>query len=248
MKIQEFDYSVDLLQSILWQYNEAANLQSLIEQKQAWYDINQSEFWNDWYTDVFNLETANFFGLSVWSIILNVPLFVPVDPEPNDKPIWGFNRIVSFPTLENTYLNFNNSNFSTRGQVIVLTLEEQRFILRLRYFQLVSNGTTYTNEADVTKNSLYIPGINKFLAYLTSTSDIDPNGNIYALDDLDMSMTYIFTFLISEALQQVLMDLDLLPRPAGVGIKYVVATGKIWGFGPFNQNFENGNFIPDPFV
>jgi len=248
MKIQEFDYSVDLLLSILWQYNEATNLQSLITQKQEWYNVNQSAFWSNWYNDVFNLETANFFGLSVWAIILNVPLFVPEDPEPTDKPIWGFNRVTVFPTYENTYLNFNNSNFSTKGQLIELTLEEQRFILRLRYFQLVSNGTTYTNQVDVTKNPLYIPGINKFLAYLTSTSDIDPNGNIYVLDGLDMTMTYVFSFNISEALQQVLTEFDLLPRPAGVGIKYIIVTGKVWGFGSFNQNFTNGNFIPNPFV
>ena len=84
--IQEFDYSVDLLKAILWQYNESPNLLSLVTQKQEWYTQNQSEFWSDWYTNVFNLQTANLFGLAVWSIILNVPLYVPYVPEPDDKP------------------------------------------------------------------------------------------------------------------------------------------------------------------
>ncbi len=38
--IQNFDYSVNLLQALLWQYNEAKNLQGILEAKQTWYDIN----------------------------------------------------------------------------------------------------------------------------------------------------------------------------------------------------------------
>ena len=232
MKIQTFDYSVDLLQAILWQYNDAINLQSLLTQKQDWYNLNQRDFWNDWYTNVFNLLTANFFGLSVWSKILNLPLFVPVNPEDPGKPIWGFNEYTVFPTLINTYQNFENGNFSTRGEVVVLTLEEQRFILRLRYFQLANRGD--------------IPDINSFLQYLFATTP-GMTGTSWALDGLDMTMTYIFTVPISEALASVLIQYDLLPRPAGVGLKYIVLTGTIFGFGMFYQNYENGNFIPESF-
>lgn len=243
MRIQTFDYSVDLMQSILWQYNDAENLISLITQKQAWYTLNQSAFWSDWYANVFDLRTANFFGLAVWSYILDLPLFVPIDPEPNDKPNWGFNEYnPSFPTLINNYQNFENGNFSTKGQVITLTLEEQRFILRLRYYQLVSNGAIFTDENDNT-NPQKIPNINKFLAYLINTSAFEPIGNMWCLDGLDMSITYVFDFEMSRELRYVLVQYDLLPRPAAVGIKYVVLTGDVWGFGMFNQNFENGNFI-----
>lgn len=247
MKIQTFDYSVDLLQAILWQYNEAINLQSLLTQKQEWYNINQSDFWSNWYTNVFDLRTANFFGLSVWSYILKLPLFVPINPEPIDKPIWGFNAYdPTFPDLENTYLNFENGNFSTLGKVTTLTLEEQRFILRLRYFQLVSNGTIFTQPEQLA-NNLVIPGINAFLDYLMSTSNLDPTGQIWALDGLDMTMTYVFTFSVSVNLRKILVAYDLLPRPAGVGIKYIMEPDLVWGFGPFNQNFGNGTFIT-PFI
>ena len=248
MKIQEFDYSVDILQSILWQYNEAVNLISLLSQKQAWYTVNQSNFWDNWFNDVFNLQTANFFGLSVWSYILDLPLLVPLNPEPNTKPIWGFNAYApSFPTLLNSYFNFGNGNFSTKGQAVILTLAEQRFILRLRYYQLISNGATYTNPNEVALNPQTIPSINKFLNYLLSTSDIDPIGNITVLDGLDMTMTYVFDFDVSDELRFVLTHFDLLPRPAAVGIKYIVLSETVFGFGIFNQNFGNGNFIT-PFI
>lgn len=231
MRIQQFDYSVDVLQAILWKYDKTVNLKGLLEYKQAWFNTNQQDFWKNWYDNVFNLLTANAFGLSVWSYILNVPLYLEFQPESPTKPNFGFNAYnPSYPTLLNSYLNFNNSNFSTKHTIITLTEEEQRFLLRLRYFQLCTR-------ADVTD-------VNSFLNYLVSTSNIGFSGRIYMLDGLDMSITYVFTTAsFPPDLLTVLKDLDVLPRPAGVKIRYEVVTGSVWGLGPYNQNFENGNFI-----
>lgn len=242
MRIQIFNYYVNLLQNILWQYDESSNLLSLINQKQEWYNLNQSQFWSDWYENVFNLLTANEFGLNVWSYILNIPLFIENTQESPDKPIFGFNEIISFPTLENTYLNFNNSNFSIKGKYITLTLEEQRFLLRLRYFQLSNRGS--------------IPVINSFLFYLLSTSNIGYGGTLYALDGLDMTITYVFTESgFSQDLLKALQELDILPRPTGVELKIHINYGAQFGFNEkigdelenTNKNFGYGNFI-DPFI
>lgn len=242
MNIQEFNYLVNLLQAILWQYDESTNLLSLINQKQQWYNTYQTQFWQNWYTNVFNLLTANEFGLSVWSYILFVPLFLENTPEPADAPIWGFNQIISFPTLENTYLNFQHGNFSTKGLIISLTVEEQRFLLRLRYFQLSDRGS--------------ITVINQFLNYLLATSNINYSGSIYALDGLDMTMTYIFTASgFSSNLLNAIQTLDLFPRPTGVRIRIHINYGFQFGFnaGTFghyentNKNFGNGNFV-NPFI
>lgn len=88
--IQAFDFSIDLLRTLLWQYNEAENLEALLTKKQEFLDSINNDFWQDWITDVFNLQTANEFGLSVWSIILNLPLFTTDDSSPSDFPAWGF--------------------------------------------------------------------------------------------------------------------------------------------------------------
>ena len=215
--IQEFNYSVNLLKAILWQYNQSPNLLSLITQKQAWYTQNQTDFWSSWYTDVFDLTTANIFGLSVWAIILNIPNFIEYEPEPDDTPIWGFNS-GTYPTWNNTYLNFGNGNFSTKGQFINLSIEQQRFLLRLRYYQLVTRGE--------------VGDINKFLDYLVSTSNIGFTGKMYALDDLNMTMRYVFTnTTFPSNLLDVLVRQDVLPRPAGVGISEIVTDyGVTWGF------------------
>lgn len=73
MDIFEPDYSVRLLNTVLWQYDNAEALKSLLTQKTAWINTNNAQFWKDWYDNVFNLQTANDFGLSVWGKILNFP-------------------------------------------------------------------------------------------------------------------------------------------------------------------------------
>jgi len=214
MNIQTFDFSVNLLKALLWQHNDATRLETLVRNKQAWYDENQQGFWENWLTDVFDLRTANDFGLSVWAIILDVPLSVSSQNDASDKPIWGFGAYRQ---------NFGNGNFaSTSGAE--LTTEQKRLILRLRYFQLVNTGT--------------VTEINKFFAYL-----FEPLGVAWVNDGFAMNARYVFEFPLGSALELILTEYDLLPRPAGVRIDYVIigeADG--WGFGRYRENFNNGNF------
>lgn len=212
-QIQVFDFSVDLLRALLWQYNDAARLEGLLRQKQDWYDANQSAFWEDWARDVFDLQTANNFGLTVWAIILGVPVFI-ISPDAADKPIWGF---------EQYHENFNNGNFATTSGKN-LTLEQKRLILQLRYFQLVTRGA--------------VPEVNSFLAYVFS-----PFGAAYVVDGYAMDARYVFTFPLSSDLELVLTEYDLLPRPAGVKVSFITqgdADG--FGFGRYHEPFNNGNF------
>lgn len=210
---QQFDFSVNIMQALLWEYNDATNLQQLLQQEQDWYDINQTEFWQSWFDNVFNLATANEFGLGVWAIILGIPLTI-IQPASDSEP-WGFGPFNK---------NFNNGSFANiSGSVAGLTLEEQRIILQLRYFQLTSNGT--------------VLAINAFLKTLFAAY-----GAVYVLDGLDMTCDYIFRFRPSRSLMLALKNLDLLPRPAGVKINIRIAVGGVWGFGPFWANFNNGSF------
>lgn len=211
MRIQEFDFSVDLLRAILWQYEDAAGLQSVLRAKSSWYEENQEEFWTAWVRDVFNLRTANDFGCSVWGIILGVPLSIG-QPGTGARSVWGFGEFNQ---------NFNNGNFGRDSAGVAgLTLEQKRLVLRLRYYQLVSDGS--------------VPFANKALQ--------DVFGTGYVLDRLDMTATYIFPTELSSSVRLVLEYYDLLPRPAGVKINILIDPGKVFGFDPFYQNFENGSF------
>ena len=213
-QIQALDFSANLMRALLWQDNAAPRLEALVAQKQAWYDANQETFWTDWVADVFDLRTANDFGLGVWAILLDMPLVIASPADPLDKPVWGFGEYRE---------NFNNGNFAALANSS-LTLEQKRLVLRLRYFQLTTSGA--------------VPEINAFLKYLFGHL-----GSVYVNDGYDMQARYVFNFPVSAALGAVLTEFDLLPRPAGVKADYVIigeADG--WGFGRYHENFNNGNF------
>lgn len=73
MKTLQISPEINLKQCLLWQYNNAPALRALILQKQDWYKTHQEDFWNYWYNSVFNLDTADDFGLTVWGEILDFP-------------------------------------------------------------------------------------------------------------------------------------------------------------------------------
>jgi len=215
--IQNFDFSVDLLRAILWRQNEASNLLSLLQSKSDWYGTTFEEFWNDWVRDVFDLRTANDFGLSVWAIILGVPLSL-ITP-PNTGPQFGFG-----PST-NHRKNFNRGNFGSSVAGAGLTTEQKRVLLQLRYYKLESRCT--------------VPEMNTRLKAI-----LGQYGSVYVLDGNDMRYTtYVFGFQPNSALQFVLENFDVLPRPAGVGIRYIVSTRPAFGFGTHNKNFNRGNFL-----
>lgn len=218
---QEFNFSVDLLRAILWQYNTAERLQTILERKSDWYEINQNLFWQNWYSDVFNLLTANDFGLSVWARILNIPLVATI-PSSGDRPVWGFgaNNLNFFPG--NAPDQFPNFGLDEDG-VLSLTTEQKRLVLRLRWFQLTTRGA--------------VTEINRVLADV-----FRPYGLVYVLDGLDMSANYIFTFVPDQRLRQVLANFDVLPRPAGVQIATLILPRDSFGFDPYYLNFNNSNF------
>jgi hypothetical protein len=215
MKIQEFNYDMNLKQCLLWQYNDAIGLQSLAQEKEDWYTENYTQFWTDWYNNVFNLLTANRFGLSVWAIILDLPIFE--GKSDNGKPIFGFGA---------NNQNFGNGNFSYNSPYYNLDDEEIRLLLRLRYFQTLDN-------CSLNQTNYYLS-----LAFETF-------GQVYILDGLDMSITCVFKFDIPKRLLRIIKQFDLIPRANGVDIKYVVDPAYIFGFGRFNKNFNHGNFLPE---
>jgi hypothetical protein len=212
--IQAFDFSVDVLRGLLWQHNRATKLRALLEAKQAWFDTNHTAFWTDWLHDVFDLRTANAFGCQVWARILGIRLAPP--PNGTAGPAWGFGEF---------HENFDNAPFATSGpESVQLTVEQQRIVLRLRWYQL-------TIRPSVTE-------INRMLADVFS--DL---GLVYVLDPRDMSdITYVFTFVPDPRLVFVLTEFDILPRSSTIGVQLTTTAREAWGFGPDRQNFDNAPF------
>lgn len=219
--IQQFDFSIDLDKALLWQYNDASHLQSLIHQKNDWYNAHQCNFWSHWYRDVFNLDSANDFGLSVWAIILDVPLGIGIKGS-GERPVWGFGEFNGNFSDWCGKSNRNGTNFGRDGDAaFALNIEQKRLILKLRYYQLISRGTV--SEINAMMKALFGNGV-------------------HVLDGLDMTMTYVFNFVPSRQTMLILEQFDLLPRPAGVKRKILIMPTKNFGFKPYYLNYQNSNF------
>lgn len=207
--IQRFNFDVDLLKVVPWQKDQAPNLISLLNKKSDWYLQNHTEFWSNWERDIFNLYTANDFGLNVWSIILNLPLYTDPNESPPDYPAFGF---AGFG------LPFDQGNFATSGSLAnKLTTEQRRTLLLLRWVNITTDGTV----AHINENLSRI-----FL------------GGAYCLDGLDMTMTYIFASNPSDIMMDLMRTYDLLPRPAGVKISVIIQPRAAFGFAPFGVAFD----------
>lgn len=216
---QELDLNVNLLRSILWQYENADKLKALVIGQQEWINENHTKFWNDWIRDVFNLKTANAFGLSVWARILNVSL--TIEREENLDDVFGFGA---------EHANFNNGGFGTvAGAIDNVSVEQARKMLLARYFTLTYAPT--------------VPNINMILEVLFG------EGAVYVVDSLDMRYsTYTFDGEPDYRTRELLKNVDFLPRPSAVGVDFTILPDDAFGFGEHNLNFENGGFTERRYI
>ena len=205
-RIQEFDYSIDLLRVIPWQYDKAVRLLEWLQNKQNYANQNHDDFWTNWYDDVFNIETINDFGATVWAVILDIPtLNEESQTEPNSS--WGFGQFRK---------NYNNGNFNPETGGAALSIEQKRTIIKMRYLQLISRGT-------VTEiNSI----LNMAFGYA---------GSSWCQDNYNMTIEYRFDFTPEPWMIFAIQTLDLMPRPSAVGAMIVDISGWILTTGSWND-------------
>lgn len=209
MTKEQFDFTVDVTKTLIWQYNDATKLQAIIENKQAWLNANLRDFWANWYRDVFDLRTANDFGLQVWAAIFGMKFTLKEDVP---TLIFGFSGSGG--------QNFNHGVFYP-VQTEVLTTEQKRLILRLRYRQLTSNATI-----DEVQRAL---------------SNILPGA--IAVDNLDMSLLLTYPTMPDALTLYILDNYDVIPRPNSVQINRRFGYSQWLGFaGSGSGNFNNSYF------
>ena len=189
--IKTFDYSIDVLRPLQWKENAAVKIHALLQNKQAWLDQNHTQFWQNFETDIFDIRTANDFGLAVWSIILDFPVFLNPGATTFTNN-WGFG---------NFRRNFNNANFnssataSTEDQA--LSTEQLRLALRLWLYRLHMDGSiTQTNAI-----------LKDLFGHL---------GPAYVQDNLDMTIVFVFDFALSAEFLTVVEQDAIMPIPPGV--------------------------------
>lgn len=173
-------YNSDIKLNLKWLQAQAQDVQDLIQAKSDWYNQNETLFWKNWQTSVFDLRTATPFGIMVWCIILGVPAqsfgLYPASPS------WAFGSLRENFIYSGTDPNFKNpstgGNFYGGGSAEVLDLDEIRNVLRTRYVALVSNGSIkFVNEMlryIWNKNQPWDVAGGRYFYAVDCTSDVSP--------------------------------------------------------------------------
>lgn len=142
-------YDVQISRSLKWMHNKAPSLTQLVLSKERWYQENQKQFWSDWLANVFDLRTADDFGMLVWCMILGVPSenfsFAPPKHQfaygdLRENFVWSGARDGSGKPVD-PLGNDIGGNFSAGRSGSVYDPEEIRRLLQIRYASLISDGS-----------------------------------------------------------------------------------------------------------
>lgn len=188
------------LDTIITQYANADKLKTLIK---TFNDaVDPSDAINNFYDLVWNIDTADTYGLDVWGKIFVVNRLLTLT---ENKTFFGFNEASSTPTLIDDPQPFGQAPFYS-GEVSSSTFELTDDAFRkLIMLKAMSNITDCS-----------IPSMNAMLMYMFGAG-----GNAYVRNDGDMTMSYVFGFVLSPAELAIVQSSGALPSPAGVTVNII---------------------------
>jgi hypothetical protein len=166
--------------------------------------IDPTQLIDSFYDNVFNINTAQGYGLDVWGRRVGIPTrTINVASGKN----LGFAEALLVPPgqVDTNVDPFNQSPFYAGGGLTssyALSDTSFRMLIFAKALSNISNGS--------------IPAINQLLRNL-----FPGRGNCYVIDNLNMTMTYYFTFALTSVEQAILGQTTVLPTPAGVAASIV---------------------------
>lgn len=187
MRVYSLNATSEITQAITWQYDKSSALVTLIQSEQDFYNSAVRDFWVNWERDVFNIDTANYFGLIVWATILGCTEYVEQTKKIRGTS-FGFGQV---------HKNFYKSNFSISSYVKSLPIESLRKLLKAQMYNFNSNGS--------------IASYNRLLAMLF------PNSEAYIEYDRDNnSVDFYFTNQLDDEDLNLILFSNICPVPVGV--------------------------------
>lgn len=183
--------SFDVWTTIIEQYANSPILDQLITDFASYVDptINLESFFDL----VWNVDTAQGHGLDVWGRIVDVSrtLHIVLDK------YFGFaEQGLTVGTFGESSF-FNGSSPATNN--FNLPDDQYRVLIFAKALSNISDGS--------------IPSINQILLNL-----FPHRGNAYVKDNLDMSMTYRFEFILSPVELAIVTQSNVIPKPTGVSV------------------------------
>lgn len=185
----------DFWNTIISQYANSPILTQLIANFDSY--VDQTENMQNFFDFIWNVDTAQGYGLDVWGRIVGVSRTLHITgsaenfgfEEATTLSAFGFNQ-EPFYAGDPLTTNFNLSDSAFRVLIFAKALAN------------ISDGS--------------IKAINQLLLNL-----FPGRGNCYVTDGLNMSMTYTFEFLLSPVEQAILGQSGVLPKPVGVSASVV---------------------------
>lgn len=176
--------------TIIPQYATSPVLNRIIDNINAYLD--QSANIDLFFSTIWNVETAQGFGLDIWGRIVGVVRVITVA----SSDYFGFEG----PGGQASGNPFNQSPFYS-GVVstsnFALTDDAFRTLIYAKALSNISDGS--------------IPGVNQILLLL-----FPGRGNCYVQDNQDMSITYVFTFPLTPVELSIVYNSGVLPKPSNV--------------------------------
>lgn len=184
----------DVLPTVISQYGNSETLLRLIENMNAY--IDPAANIDDFYNQVWNVDTAQGWGLDVWGRIVGVTrnLQVPSgiylgfeEAGPLTGAPWGQAPWYSGEPITDTY---------------ALSDDAFRMLILAKALANICSGS--------------VPAINQILLNL-----FPGRGNCYVTDGQNMTMTYTFEFALTPVEAAIVGQSGVLPRPVGVAASVV---------------------------
>lgn len=211
------------------------NIETLLKGLDKVFTKHTTNLINHCINDVYNLKTAKGYGLDMWGKLLGFPRYLPTKEAPeNIKP-------------ENNALSFNEKTFY-KVQFGYVDLDAFTY-LRLAddMYKVMLNCVLLKTTTDCSLES-----INAYCKHLFTQM----GGSAFIRDSEDMEFTYfIFRFKMPDWFKYIIDNYDILPRAAGVGMKYFESEAYYIGFKgqePKDKrvytNFYRARFAPSPYI
>lgn len=177
--------------TIISQYGTSPTLNALIGAFNQWIDPTIDI--DDFYQRIWNLDTAEGYGLDVWGRIVGVGRVLQVAA----TKYFGFDEATNISADP-----FNTSPFYSGQQI------NNNFILSDDGFRTLIIAKALSNICDGS-----IPAINQVLLTL-----FPGRGNVYVANGRNMTMIYTFTFAPTPVEAAIVSQSGVLPLPAGVSV------------------------------
>ena len=185
----------DVQKTVLSQYGCAPTLNALIE---AWNQtLDPTRLLETWFTNIWNLDTAQGYGLDVWGRIVGVERVLTLSTdsffgfaEPQDLTLQPFNAAPWYSGTQTT------SNYR-------LSDEAFRQLINAKALANITDGS--------------ITSLNAILMTLFAGQ-----GDVWVADTGTMTLTYTFNFAPSAVQVSLIQSSGVLMRPAGVRVVYAI--------------------------